>query len=314
MAKLNPFKRYTANPIIQRADIPYPCNTVFNAAACKFDGEYLLLLRVEDLRGYSHLTIAHSDDGYNFKVDKKPWVCSSNEPEFEPFEIYGVEDPRITYMQDENTYYITYTGFGIYGPRVGIAKTNDFINFDRISIIGPPDNKDAVLFPEKINNQYVLLDRPGGVIGAHPAIWINYSYDLIYWKKAGVILAPEPGWGHSKLGMCVPPIKTEKGWLCIYHGVKITPAGRIYRIGAMLLDLNKPENVIGYTSHFIFGPEADYERMGDVPNVVFPCGAILEDNGIIKMYYGAADTCIAVAEAYLYDIVELCINENHNIC
>lgn len=314
MVKLNPFKRYPGNPIIQRSDIPYPCNTVFNAAACRFDGKYLLLLRVEDLRGHSHLTIARSDDGYNFDIDDRPWICNSNDPDFEPFEIYGIEDPRITFMESEGIFYITYTAYGIYGPRVGIGKTKDFVNFERIAIIGPPDNKDAVLFPEKINGYYVLLDRPGGLVGEHAAIWINYSPDLIFWKKAGVILAPEPGWAPSKLGMCVPPIKTEKGWLCLYHGVRETGSGRIYRIGAMLLELESPEKVIGYTPHFIFGPETEYERIGDVPNVVFPCGAIVEDDGMIKMYYGAADTCIAVAEAYIEDIIKLCIRDNHKLC
>lgn len=314
MPRLNPFRRYTQNPIIQRDDIPYPCNTVFNAAACKYKEKYILLLRVEDMRGYSHLTIARSSDGYKFEVGEKPWICSSDNPEFHPFEIYGVEDPRITFMEEEKTFYITYTANGVYGPRVGIGKTKDFTSFERIGIFGPPNNKDAVLFPEKINGQYVLLDRPGGVAGAHASIWINYSYDLIYWKKAGVILAPEPGWGHSKLGMCMPPIKTDKGWLCLYHGVKATPAGRIYRIGAMLLELNKPEKVIGYTSHFIFGPETYYERTGDVPNVVFPCGAVVEEDGTMKMYYGAADTCIAMAETHIDEIMKLCIKDNHDIC
>ncbi len=315
MVKLNPFNRYDENPIIQKNDIPYPCNTVFNAAACKFNDEYILLLRVEDLKGHSHLTIARSKDGYRFHVDDKPWICPSDDPEYHMFEMYGVEDPRITYIEEAETYYITYTAYGIYGPRVGIGKTKDFVKFERIAIIGPPDNKDAVLFPEKINGQYVLLDRPGSIVGAHPAIWINYSYDLVYWKKSGVILAPEPGWGQSKLGMCIPPVKTEEGWLGLYHGVRQTPSGRIYRIGAMLLDLEHPERVLGYTSHFIFGPETEYERTGDVPNVVFPCGWVIEEDGTVKMYYGAADTCIALAEANIRDIIELCKKgDNHKVC
>lgn len=174
-------------------------------------------------------------------------------------------------------------------------------------MIDAPDNKDAVLFPEKINGNFVLLDRPRGVGGDHGAIWINYSSDLVYWRKAGVILSPEPGWGHSKIGMCVPPIKTENGWLGIYHGVRETGSGRIYRLGAFLLDFETPEKVIGCTPHFIFGPEAYYERTGDVPNVVFPCGAIIEDDGIMKMYYGAADTCIALAEASIDEIIRQCL-------
>ncbi len=120
-------------------------------------------------------------------------------------------------------------------------------------------------------------------------------------------MGPEPGWGSFKLGISTPPIKTDRGWLTFYHGVRETAAGLLYRIGAMLMDFNHPSRVIGYTSHFVFGPEELYERTGDVPNVVFPCGIILESDNTLKMYYGAADTCIAVAEAKLEDILKLCI-------
>jgi len=302
--KLHPFMRFEHNPILTREDIPYPCNTVFNAAACKFNGQYLLLLRVEDLRGHSHLTLARSDDGYHFEVDREPWIVPTDDPEIEIYERYGVEDPRITQMGD--TFFITYTAYGPYGPRAAIGYTKDFVTFERISLISVPDDKDAVLFPEKIGGNYALLNRPQGLGGEKGAIWITYSPDLVYWGKAHLILAPEPGWGPSKLGMCIPPIKTDEGWLAIYHGVRETGGGRIYRIGAMLLDLEDPEKVHGYTPHFIFGPEFPYERTGDVPNVVFPCGAIVEEDGTLKMYYGAADTCIALAEARLEDLVCLC--------
>jgi predicted GH43/DUF377 family glycosyl hydrolase len=303
-SKSTPFVRYEGNPVVTREDIPYPCNTVFNAAACKFDGQYILLLRVEDLRGHSHITLARSRDGYGFTVEPSPWILPSKDPDFEIHERYGIEDPRITVIED--TYYLTYTAYGFYGPRIGIGKIIDFVEFERIAIIEAPDNKDAVLFPEKIKGHFALLDRPGGLGGTHGAIWINYSPDLIYWRKAGVILSPEPGWGPSKIGMCIPPIKTGKGWLGIYHGVRETGSGRIYRVGAILFDLDCPEKIIGYTPHFIFGPEAYYERAGDVPNVVFPCGAVIEEDGMIKMYYGAADTCIALAEAHIEDIISGC--------
>ncbi len=308
---LHPFTRYEGNPILERDHIPYPCNTVFNAAACKFNGQYLLLLRVEDLRGHSHLTIARSDDGYNFKVDEEPWILPSRDPQYEIYECYGVEDPRITQLDD--TYFITYTAYGPHGPRAGIGMTKDFVEFQRIGLITAPDNKDAVLFPEKINGEFALLDRPGGMGGTKGAIWINYSPDLVHWGRAQIILGPEPGWGPSKLGMCNPPIKTDKGWLALYHGVRETGGGRLYRVGAMLLDLENPEKVIGYTPHFIFGPEYLYERTGDVPNVVFPCGGIVEPDNRLKLYYGAADTCIAVAEANLDDLVTLCLNSKHEI-
>lgn len=302
------FKRYSSNPILERKDIPYPCNTVFNAAVCRFKGRYVLLLRIEDRSGHSHLTLAYSDDGYQFSIDPSFWVTSSSEPYYEVYERYGIEDPRITQIDD--IYYITYTAFGPYGPRVGIGRTKDFVDFERISLATEVDNKDAVLFPEKIDGFYVMLDRPAGMGDRQGSIWISYSPDLIHWGRARAILTPEPGWGNSKLGISTPPLKTEQGWLCLYHGVRETAGGRLYRIGAMLLDLINPEKVLGYTPHFIFGPKESYERLGDVPNVVFPCGLILEKNGMIKMYYGAADTCIGVAETKLEDIIHLCTNSD----
>jgi predicted GH43/DUF377 family glycosyl hydrolase len=148
-----------------------------------------------------------------------------------------------------------------------------------------------------------MIDRPAG-----GAIWITFSRDLVYWGHAKAIICPEPGWGGSKIGISTPPVKTDRGWMVLYHGVRITASGRLYRVGAMLLDLDDPSRVIGYTTHFVFGPEEFYERTGDVPNVVFPCGIILEPDNTLKMYYGAADTCIAGAEANLNDILSLCSN------
>jgi predicted GH43/DUF377 family glycosyl hydrolase len=299
-----PFKRYIQNPIVNRDDIPYPCNTMFNAAACKFRDRYFLLLRVEDLQGHCHLTLAHSEDGYHFGIEPHPWVIPSTDTHFEIYERYGLEDPRITKIG--NIYYITYTAFGPYGPRIGIGCTQDFQNFERICLATEIDNKDAILFPEKIGGNSVMIDRSCGHVRNKGSIWINYSPDFIYWGQAKARLDPEPGWGSDKLGVSTPPIRTEQGWLGLYHGVRQTGSGRLYRIGAVLLELDNPEKVLGYTPHFIFGPEESYERMGDVPNVVFPCGIILEDDDTVKMYYGAADTCIAVAEAKLQDIIQLC--------
>jgi predicted GH43/DUF377 family glycosyl hydrolase len=298
-----PFQRYQDNPILTADDIPYECNAVFNAAACRFGDRYVLLLRVEGLDGHSHLTLAFSDDGYNFRVNGHPWVTPSDDPYYEPFERYGVEDPRITQIGE--AFYITYTAYGSHGPRVAIGKTVDFERFERIALATEVDNKDAVLFPEKINGDYVMLDRPGGMGGQAGSIWITYSPDLVHWGREKVIMGPSAGWSNSKLGASTPPIKTNQGWLVIYHGVRVTGSGRLYRVGAALLDLENPQKLIGYTPHFIFGPEEVYERTGDVPNVVFPCGHVVEPDGTLKMYYGAADTCIGVAEAAVETIVQL---------
>lgn len=298
-----PFRRYAKNPILTADDIPYECNTVFNAAACRLGDQYVLLLRVEGLDGHSHLTLAFSRDGYHFDVQDRPWVVCPKEGPFARYECYGLEDPRITRIGD--TYYIVYTAFGPHGPRVAIGETRDFREFRRISLATEVDNKDAVLFPEKIGGSYVMLDRPGGMGGRAGSIWITYSHDLIHWGRARVVLDPRSGWGNSKLGASTPPIRTDEGWLVIYHGVRVTGSGRLYRVGAMMLDLEDPSRVLGFSPHFIFGPEKDYERTGDVPNVVFPCGQVLEPDGTLKMYYGAADTCIGLAEAPLADVVHL---------
>jgi predicted GH43/DUF377 family glycosyl hydrolase len=301
---MQPFQRYEGNPILTRADIPYPCNTVFNAAACKLGGQYLLLLRIEDLRGRSHLTLARSSDGYSFVVDAEPWITPSDDLQYEPYERFGVEDPRITAL--DGAYYITYTAYGPHGTRVGIGRTRDFLAFERLCLATDVDNKDAVLFPERIDGRYVLLTRPGGAIAQQGSIWIAYSPDLIHWGRSRVLLSPQPGWGAAKIGASTPPIATDQGWLVLYHGVRSTGAGVLYRIGALLLDRHQPEKILGFTPHFIFGPTMEYERIGDVPNVVFPCGLVMEPEQRIRMYYGSADTCIAVAEAGIEGIVRLC--------
>ncbi len=303
--RYSPFKRYPNNPIIRREDIPYTCNTVFNAAACKYKDEYILLLRIEDLYGKSHFTIARSIDGINFKICEKPWITSSSDPEFEPYERYGVEDPRITPI--DGKYYITYSAFGPYGVRIGIGVTEDFISFKRISLATEVDNKDGVLFPEKIKGKYAMITRPSGGISRRGDMWISFSPDLIHWGEAKVLMFFSPGmWGSQKVGASVPPIKTDKGWLVIFHGVKNTSSGSIYRVGAMLLDLEDPTKIKGFTQHYILGPEELYERIGDTPNVVFPCGAVLEESGELKLYYGVADTAIALATADIDEIIYLC--------
>lgn len=295
------FKRYDGNPIITNADIPYPSNTVFNPAACKYENKIYLLLRVEDRMGISHLTLAKSNDGVNFEVAKEPFMKPSEEGIFSIYEEYGVEDPRITKFSD-GTYYITYVGHSTFNPRICIAKTYDFENVKRVSMVSEPSNKDGVLFSEKIVGQYVRLDRPDD-----ENIWITYSPDLKYWGKSKILLSPKEGqWDAQKIGAGIPPIKTEEGWLIIYHGVRLTAAGRLYRVGAGLLHLENPEEVIGVGGGFLLGPREKYERIGDVGNVVFPCGAVVEEDEI-KMYYGAADSCICMATANLSDLIEVCL-------
>ncbi len=294
--------RYEGNPLITLEDIPFRCNTVFNGAPVKKDGKYYILLRVEGQQGYSVFALAVSDDGYTFNVEKEPVMVPAKDGVFAKYESRGIEDPRITKIGDE--YYCLYTAYSEYGTRITLAKTDDMYNYERVAIISGPGNKDGLLFPEKVNGEYVRFDRPVGKgIGS---LWVAFSKNLIDWGRFELVMTPRAGyWDSYRIGASVPPIKTEYGWLEIYHGVKMTSAGPIYRAGTVLLDLDNPAKVIARSEDSILSPREDYERIGDVGNVVFPCGAILEDDGEIKVYYGAADTCICVATTNFRNLIDI---------
>ncbi len=302
--------RWADNPIITPRDIPFPCNTVFNAAAARYDGQVILLLRVEDLRGRSVFALARSDDGFHFTIDDEPAMTPlDDDGEFGIYEAKGIEDPRITQM--DGTYYIMYTAASQYGPRLALAMTDDFEHFGRVALISEPDNKDGALFPRKIGGRYARLDRP--MTGALGNIWISYSDDLIHWGDARAIMPVRPDcWDSWRVGASAQPIETQYGWLEIYHGVKETSHGPIYRLGAAMLDINNPEKVLCRSSIPILTPREQYERIGDIPNVVFSSGAIMDDNERITIYYGAADTCICAATAHLGDLMQFCsIGQEH---
>ena len=295
--------RYDGNPIIELEDIPFKCNTVFNAAATRFNDEYLLLLRVENLQGRSVFVLAHSPDGYQFKVDDFPVMWPVENGPMAVYETHGIEDPRITLM--DGVYYIMYTAFGELGPTVALATTADFKSFERHGLINMPSSKNAALFPRKIGGRYCRFARPAS--GGGGSIWISYSKDLKYWGDHQVVMAPRPGhWDCTRIGAGAPPIETERGWLEIYHGVKDTSAGPIYRLGAVLLDLDDPSKVLGRSLIPVLMPREMYERIGDIGNVVFSCGVIPEDDGTLKVYYGAADTCICLSIGRIDDLIESC--------
>jgi len=293
--------RWEGNPIITLEDIPFRCNTVFNGSPVRINNEYLILLRVEGQQGYSFLALARSDDGYHFEMDPEPVMMPEKNGPFAMYETKGLEDPRITFL--DGVYYILYTAASEYGSRIAIAKTKDFKTYERIALISEPGNKDGVLFPEKINGKYVRLDRP--VAKDIGSIWISYSEDLIHWGHHEIVISPRPGyWDPTRIGASVPPIKTNKGWLEIYHGFKMTSGGPIYRMGTVLMDLENPSRVIARSKEAILSPREKYERVGDVNNVVFASGAIVEPNNEIKIYYGAADTCLCVATTDLDKLIE----------
>ncbi|KPL11943.1 hypothetical protein AMJ85_02465 [candidate division BRC1 bacterium SM23_51] len=296
-------QRWEHNPIITLENVPYQCNTVFNGTPVKLDGDYLLLLRVEGQQGYSFFCLARSKDGFHFCVDDRPCMLPAEDGPFKMWEENGLEDPRLTVIDER--YYIMYTAVSRHGHRIALARTDDFETFERIALVSGPGNKDGVLFPEKFDGAYARLDRPlGNDVGS---IWISYSPDLINWGRSELVIAPRRRyWDSTRIGASVPPIRTDRGWLEIYHGFKMTSAGPIYRVGTVMLDLDNPGEVIGRCLSPVLSPRREYERIGDVGNVVFASGAIVEDDGQVKVYYGAADTSICVATAHIDELVESC--------
>jgi len=279
-----------------RKDWPYPVNSVFNAGATLLkNGDTLLLCRVEDCTGMSHLCAARSTNGIDgWTIDEKPTLSAS--PHEYPEEVWGIEDPRITYVPELDKYAVVYTSFSRGGPGVSLAMTTDFRNFERFGVIMQPEDKDAALLPTRIGNYWALIHRPVTTLGAH--MWISYSPDLHHWGSHKIMLEARRGgwWDANKIGLCSPPMETDKGWLTIYHGVRNTASGSIYRLGLALFALDKPELCLQRGNCWMFGPEALYERGGDVSDVVFPCGQTVgADGDTIHLYYGAADSCMALA-------------------
>jgi predicted GH43/DUF377 family glycosyl hydrolase len=290
------FERHRANPLLTAADWPYTINTVFNAGATVLpDGTTLLLCRVEDRRGHSHLCAARSRNGVDgWQIDPQPTLLP--DVQGHPEELWGIEDPRITYAPDLKKYAIAYVSYSRGGPGVSLATTEDFKSFERLGVVMPPEDKDAALLPRKIGGYWAMIHRPVTVFGAH--VWISYSPDLRHWGSHKMILQARRGgwWDANKIGLSPPPIETPSGWLMIYHGVRQTPSGCLYRLGLALFDLQTPERCLLRGDHWIFGPEEPYEREGDVGNVVFPCGCTTAPDGdTVNLYYGAADTSVALA-------------------
>ena len=214
-----------------------------------------------------------------------------------PEELWGIEDPRITYVPELQQYAVAYTSYSKGGPGVSLALTKDFRTFERYGVIMSPDDKDAALLPYRIGGLWALIHRPMTPLGAH--IWISYSPDLRHWGGHRVMMEARKGawWDANKIGLSSPPIETPNGWLVLYHGVKQTASGSLYRVGLALFDLQKPDVCLLRGDSWIFGPETDYERGGDVHDVVFPCGhTISPDGDTINIYYGAGDSCIALAQ------------------
>ena len=292
-------RRYVHNPILTKTDIPYPVETVHNAAVVKHGNEYIMLFRSHLRTGRSIIGLARSPDGFHFTAAPKPFLIPGGEE-------FSVEDPRVTRVEGE--YLITFSVYSRDGVQIALAKTQDFSHVDRVALITEADYRNVVIFPEKFDGLYARLDRPHSEISPW-SIWISYSPDLRFWGESQLIMRPvQYHWDEMKIGPGAPPIKTEQGWLSIYHGVFRTMVGAVYRLGVALHDLLDPSKIIGVGDSWILQPEDPWAITGYVHNGVFTCGAVAEPDGTVKIYWGGADTVMCVGEASVSDLVALCLD------
>ena len=315
-------KRCELNPILSAKDIPYNAALIFNAGVAKIDGEYYMLFRndyasLENPRKLcgTNLGLARSKDGIHWVADPQPCFAMKTE------EIERIYDPRIQVIDGE--IYLCFAVDTKHGIRGGIAKTDkEFKKFEVLSL-SAPDNRNMVLFPEKINGKFARLERPFPVYSMGYDkfdIWFSDSPDMKYWGNTQLVLGAEKvPYANAKIGPAAPPIKTKYGWLTTFHAVRaVEPKkngwenswAKEYYAGIMLLDLENPSKVVGLCETPLLVPEAEYETSGGFRNdVIFPGGMILEDDGEVKIYYGAADTVECLATAHIDDLVNMCINK-----
>lgn len=314
-------KRFEFNPVLSAKDIPYEADLIFNAGVTKYQGKYVMVFRND--YGYSggnnfrgtNIGLAFSDDGIKWEVQPKPCFELHDE------EITRAYDPRLTVI--DGRCYMCFAVDTKHGIRGGIAVTENFYNYEILSMT-VPDNRNMVLFPERINNKYIRLERPFPVYSRGGKdrfdIWISDSKDLKYWGNSSLHLTVEDvPFANDKVGPAAPPVKTEKGWLTVFHAVDIDPSRgkngwedswkKRYTAGIMLLDLDDPTKIVGLSKKPLLAPETSYERNGFRNDVVFPGGMILEDSGEVKIYYGAADTVECLATAHVDDLIGLCLQD-----
>ncbi len=312
------FRRHPGNPILSPKDFP-GADAVFNCGQTWYEGRPLLLVSILHQSGYyrgvrgATTHVARTQDGIQFDIDPEPFLQKNDDPLFGSVDNHPI-DTRITRLED--TYYVVHPSSGEWGTFGILGKTTDFMRHEYVEIISLPDNRVPCLFPEKIGGAYWRLDRPYrvGANNLHDMgnIWACQSPDLIHWGRYRPLLHTGFSfWSHEKIGP-VPPVKTPEGWLVLIHGVSSTCAGRTYRLGAMLLDLDDPTQVIGRTMTPLLSPDTAYEQCGRVPNVVFSCGLLCDvDRNELSLYYGCADTSIGLAKADLDEVISLCKNENN---
>lgn len=303
-----PVWRYSDNPVIQRNPVK-GISRIFNSAVAPFEDKFVGIFRAETINGKPHLHLGWSMDGLNWDIDEHR--IEFVDQEHKPYQPRYAYDPRLVRVED--TFYIIWcTDF--FGASIGLAKTDDFKTFTRFENPFLPFNRNGVLFPKKMNQNFMMLSRPSDS-GHTPFgdIFISESPDLVYWGNHKHVMSKggEGWWQSLKIGGGPAPIETSEGWLMFYHGVTQTCNGYVYSMGGVLLDKDEPSKVKYRSKHYILTPETWYEERGFVSNVIFPC-ATLQDAGTgrIAIYYGAADTYVGVAFTKVDDIVQY-IMDNH---
>jgi beta-1,4-mannooligosaccharide/beta-1,4-mannosyl-N-acetylglucosamine phosphorylase len=316
-------KRSTANPIITRADIPdvppriVDVTSVFNPGAVRVGDRDILLLRVQTRGRETVLMVAESTDGQRFSV--QPREVHIQGIEAVPYPVYHIYDPRLTRIGE--TVYIVFAADTDQGCGLGVARTEDFERFELVGLGGESETRNGVLFPERFNDQFLRLERPNSVqlaggVTTGSEIVLSESEDLVQWRPLGSVMAGRLHYWDELIGSGPPPVKTREGWLHVYHGIATHFASvNIYQAGVVLLDLEDPSRVLARGRENILEPREPYELIGQVPNVVFPSGMIVDaydDEGFatadspVRVYYGGADTVVALAITTIRDLLEAC--------
>ncbi len=295
--------RQGIGPLLTPDDMPCEANATLNPAVAEFENDVLLLVRVENKDGISHLRVARSSNGVDgWRIADEPLLEPGN-PDY-PYEKWGCEDARVTKFS-RHEWAIVYTAYGEQGPAIGIATTKDFQEVNRLGPAFIPGNKDAVVFPRKFGGRFYMLHRPD--VGGSEDIWYaSTPYRLTQWSEPGLLMTRRSGpyWDSQRIGAGAPPIQTRLGWLLIYHGSKAMGSRSIYRLGIALLDLADPTKVIARSNDWVFAPEADFEQHGLMPGVVFTCGALVRGDEL-WLYYGAADTSVGLAVGKIQHLLDL---------
>ncbi|WP_068141484.1 glycoside hydrolase family 130 protein [Limnochorda pilosa] len=314
-------RRFPGNPVLSAKDVPFQSVLAFNAGVARYQGRYVMLFRNDfdyhpDVNVFrTNLEFAFSDDGLRWQVQPRPVFPVQGD------DVWRIYDPRLTVL--DGRCYVTFAMDTTYGIRAAVAVTDDFDRFEILSL-SLPDNRNTVLYPERVGGRYVRMERPfdmylAASLRQDPRLhaWISFSPDLRHWGDSELLLAVEHvPFANEKVGPGTPPVRTPRGWLALFHAVDTDPARgkrgweerwqKRYTAGVMLLDLEDPRRVVGMSKEPFLVPEAPCEREGFRNDVVFPSGLILEDTGEVKIYYGAADTVVCLATADLGDLLALC--------